>query len=64
MRRGRERSGAASVRAEFRPLDAARWLRVEIDASSAASAEGLLDLVRDRLARGLDGIQGTGATYD
>ena len=44
-------SGAASVRAEFRPLDAARWLRVEIDASSAASAEGLLDLVRDRLAR-------------
>lgn len=48
------RGGAPVITADFQPLDAARWLLVEIDATKAAAADGLPDLARDSLARARD----------
>lgn len=39
-------AGGGLVRTEFHPLDDARWLVLEVDASPVESPEGLIDLVR------------------
>jgi exonuclease SbcD len=44
-------AGGPNVVADFKPLDVARWLRLEVDASSVGKAEDLQELVRERLAR-------------
>lgn len=43
--------GAPAISVEFRALDAARWLLIDIDATEAVAEDALLDMARDRLAR-------------
>lgn len=45
-------------RAEFRPLDVIRWLRIEVDASAVETCYDVVDLIRLRLEESLEENEG------